>query len=298
MERLYEFFVQAGVRCKKNEPLAPHSSFRIGGAAELALFPESRDEMMLCLSALSAQNIKYAVIGNASNVVFPDEGIGGAVVFCGGWKELSIEGNTMTVSAGVSLAMAAAEAQRAGLAGLEFAHGIPATVGGAVVMNAGAFGGSMADVCVKTAYFDPADGKCHTLCGADHAFAYRNSIYKQRPQYTVLSATFALTPDDGDAIAARMKDYIERRRSTQPLEFPSAGSVFKHPVGHFAGKLIEDAGLKGTRIGGAEVSEKHAGFIINRGDATARDVRELVALIKLRVFERFGVELECEICFL
>jgi UDP-N-acetylmuramate dehydrogenase len=238
------------------------------------------------------------VIGRASNVVFSDDGFDGAVIFCGAWKELAIDGQMMTVSAGVSLASAATRAQEAGLAGLEFAHGIPATVGGAVFMNAGAYGGSIADVCVKTEYFDPVDGTCHTVCGADHAFAYRNSIYKKNPAYTVLSATLALTPDNDEAIAARMKEYMQRRRSTQPLEYPSAGSVFKRPEGYFAGKLIEDAGLKGTRIGGAEVSEKHAGFIVNRGGATARDVRALVELIQARVLECFGVELECEICFL
>ena len=298
MEKLYDFFMNSGVCASQNELLAPHSSFRIGGAAKLALFPKNREEMILCLHKLSEENRRYAVIGNASNVVFSDEGFDGAVVFCGGWREIALDGCRLTVSAGASLASIAAQAQRASLAGMEFAHGIPATVGGAVLMNAGAYGGSISDVCERSEYFDPSDATCHTLTGNAHEFAYRDSFYKRNPQLVILSATFSLTPDDGDAIMERMKDYMQRRRASQPLELPSAGSVFKRPVGYFAGKLIEDAGLKGVAIGGAEVSRKHAGFIVNRGGATASDVRALVMLIQERVFRAFGVDLECEIQFL
>ena len=298
MEDLYEFFTGLGVCAKRNEPLAPHSSFRIGGAARLALFPKNRDEMILCLQRLSAQQMRYLVIGNASNVLFSDDGFDGAVIFCGEWRESSLEGTELTASVGVSLASLASQAQKASLSGLEFAHGIPATVGGAVFMNAGAYGGTIADVCVRSEYFDPSDGFCHILNGAEHLFGYRDSFYKRHPSLVILSATFSLVPDDGEAVMGRMKDYMQRRRASQPLELPSAGSVFKRPEGYFAGKLIEDAGLKGVSIGGAEVSEKHAGFIVNRGGATASDVRALVELIRERVMRSFGVELECEIRFL
>ena len=298
MERLYVFFCNAGIKAIQNEPLAQHSTFRIGGAAKLALFPASLDQMLTCLQKLTEYGVRYAVIGKGSNVVFSDDGFDGVIVFSGEWNEILIEGERLTVSAGVTLASLAAQAQRLGLSGLEFAHGIPGTVGGAVFMNAGAFGGSIADVCESTTYFEPETGKIQTVRGPEHAFGYRSSFYAKYPQYTVLSATFRLKGDDGEAILARMNDYAARRRSTQPLEYPSAGSVFKRPEGYFAGKLIEDCGLKGARIGGAEVSEKHAGFIVNRGGATSLQVRALVELIRARVYVRCGVRLECEIRFL
>lgn len=298
MERIYELLTQAGVRVEQSYLLAPHTSFRIGGRARLAVFPKSREELLFTLGALRDFDVRYTVIGCASNVVFSDEGYDGAVVFTGAWKACRVEKNEMIVSAGTPLLTVATEARRAGLAGAEFAYGIPGTLGGAIFMNAGAFGGAMSDICVQSEYFDPTSGEIGTVYGTDHLFGHRTSIYEKNPHYTVIGATLRLLPDDTNAIDARMRDYLSRRKSTQPLEYPSAGSVFKRPAGHFAGKLIEDAGLKGMRVGGAEVSEKHAGFIINRGGATAHDVRELVDLIRARVYEQFGVTLECEIRFL
>lgn len=298
MEGIYKLLTQAGVRAEQSYLLAPHTSFRIGGRARLALFPKSWEELLITLGALRDFDIRYTVIGAASNVVFSDEGYDGAIVFTGAWRECRVNGDEMTVSAGTPLLTVVTEARRAGLSGAEFAYGIPGTLGGAIFMNAGAFGGAMSDVCVQSEYFDPTDGDVKAVCGTDHLFGYRTSIYEKNPHYTVFGATLRLVRDDPDAIEERMKDYLSRRKSTQPLEYPSAGSVFKRPTGHFAGKLIEDAGLKGTRVGGAEVSEKHAGFIVNRGGATARDVRELVDLIRTRVYDQFGVMLECEIRFL
>ncbi len=298
MDRLYDFFVRAGVCAKTEYPLSGCSGFRIGGNAKLALFPGNREEMLLALETVASRGMRFLVIGNASNVVFSDDGFDGVVIFTGAWRACTLEDGRMQVSAGTSLLTVATEAKRAGLSGVEFAYGIPGTLGGAVFMNAGAFGGSVSDVCETSEYFDTVSGKIGVFSGAEQRFGNRTSIYATNPHYAILGATLVLHPDEETAIDARMRDYLARRRATQPLEYPSAGSVFKRPEGHFAGKLIEDCGLKGTRIGGAEVSLKHAGFIINRGGATARDVRELTELIQKRVEAEFGVSLECEIRFL
>ncbi|MBQ7346563.1 MAG: UDP-N-acetylmuramate dehydrogenase [Clostridia bacterium] len=298
MELLRNQLVCAGVRVEANTSLRRYSSFRIGGNARLGLFPKNREELLVCLETVRRCGVPFLVIGNASNVVFSDSGFDGAVIFTTAWKELSLHGNRMYVSAGTPLISVATAAHEAALTGAEFAYGIPATLGGAVFMNAGAFGGCMADICETSAYYDTQTGEMRTLCGAEQAFANRTSIYEKNPHYTILSAELVLREGDKEAIGVQMRDYMERRRKTQPLEYPSAGSVFKRPVGYYAGKLIEDCGLKGTRVGGAEVSIKHAGFIINRGNATADDVRRLVELIQERVLKESGVTLECEIRFL
>ena len=230
--------------------------------------------------------------------MFPDGRYSGVMVFTGRWQQITRQESCFYASAGVSLYTLSVAARDASLGGAEFAYGIPGTLGGAVLMNAGAFGGCMADICLRSEYFDAQTGETGFFAGAEQAFANRTSIYEKHPRYTVLGAELALTPDNKAAITARMEDYMARRRSTQPLEFPSAGSVFKRPVGHFAGKLIEDCGLKGVSVGGAQVSQKHAGFIINRGGATASDVKALVDLIRNRVLSQTGVELECEIRFI
>ena len=298
MNRLRELLIGAGVRVKTEYPLSRHSSFRIGGRAALALFPETLEQMLLCLRETLAREIPYLVIGNASNVVFDDNSFAGAVIFTGAWREQTLTGTQMQVSAGAPLLTVATAARDAALSGAEFAYGIPGTLGGAVFMNAGAFGGCIADICQSTTYFDTSSGRVLTLCGAEQGFGTRTSIYEKNPHYTILGASLVFQPDECEVIDARMRDYISRRRRTQPLEYPSAGSVFKRPEGHFAGKLIEDCGLKGVTVGGAQVSEKHAGFIINRGGATAADVRRLVELIRDRVYCETGVMLESEIRFL
>ncbi len=287
-----------GICCQANRSLAEHSGFRIGGSAELAVFPESREQLTQALSVLRAAKLRVSIIGNGTNVVFPDEGLDGAVVFTERCRAFSVDGRQITADAGCSLASLAVAAREASLSGLEFAHGIPGTLGGAVRMNAGAYGGCMGDVCISSDCYNMSTGEIHTVCRTEHAFGYRTSIYANHPEYIVLGAALTLQEGEKEEIGERMRELSARRRASQPLEFPSAGSVFKRPEGYFAGKLIEDCGLKGYRIGGAEVSQKHAGFIVNRGDATARDVKTLVAHIRQRVMDETGVLLECEIQFL
>ena len=295
MERLRQLLIQENIPFEASCLLSRYSSFRIGGPAALAVFPSTRDALLKILSELCARDIRYTVIGNGSNVLFSDAGFDGVIVFTGGWKEIVRQDTVLRASAGTSLLSLSRAARDASLSGLEFAYGIPGTLGGAILMNAGAYGGEIASVCVESEYFDPETQTVSSFVGDALEFGYRTSVYEKHPHYTILGARLSLEHCDSDAIAAKMEDYMERRKSKQPLEFPSAGSVFKRPVGHFAGKLIEDCGLKGYRIGGAEVSEKHAGFIVNRGGATASDVRALVEHIRACVLSTYGIELECEI---
>jgi len=298
MEGLYRALRAAKINTERDLSLAAHSSFRIGGTARLACFPQSRDELITCLHLSRLHEIQPLVIGDASNVVFPDEGIDGLAVFTGHCRAFRIDGSELYADAGASLASIATAARNASLSGLEFAAGIPGTLGGAVLMNAGAYGGCMADICKTSEFYDIETDTVGSFSGAEQDFSNRSSIYEKNPRYVILGATLTLSRGDRDAIEERMRELAVRRRESQPLELPSAGSMFKRPEGHFAGKLIEDCGLKGLRIGGAEVSQKHAGFIVNRGGATASDVRMLVEEIQKRVLAETGVTLECEVRFL
>ncbi len=297
MERLRKTLERAGIPFQTEYSLAACSSFRIGGPADTAILPASREQMLLALRAVTDAEIPFLVIGNASNVVFSDEGFRGAVILTGGFRDLTVEGSSLHVSAGCSLASVAAKARDYSLTGMEFAHGIPGTVGGAVFMNAGAYGGCMADICVRSEYFDTKSGECRVRVGTEQEFATRSSIYEKNPHYAILGATLSLKSGDRSEISAKMNELASRRKQSQPLEYPSAGSVFKRPEGYFAGKLIEDCGLKGLTVGGAQVSQKHAGFIINVGGATAADVRRLTEIIQERVYAAYGVMLACEIRF-
>ena len=238
--------------------------------------------------------VPYTVIGNGSNTLARDGGFRGVVFVTTDMRRVTIDGTRLTGGCGVLLGSVGTNASRAGLAGAEFANGIPGTLGGAVYMNAGAYGGQLADIVCETVCYDLDAKQVLHLDNAAQHFGYRHSVFMEK-NYIILSATLQLTKDEPDAIRARMNDYLARRREKQPLEYPSAGSVFKRPEGHFAGKLIEDAGLKGLRVGGAEVSPKHAGFIVNVGGATARDVLELIERIREKVYAMSGVMLECEI---
>ncbi|MBQ9132651.1 MAG: UDP-N-acetylmuramate dehydrogenase [Clostridia bacterium] len=298
MENYLQDLQQLGIDFCQNCPLSAHSTFRIGGAARVAVFPNSREQMLQCLSLLRERDLPFLVVGNASNVVFPDEGFSGVVVFTGQHREISVQGNRMLVGAGATLASVAMNALSHSLCGAEFAQGIPGTLGGGIFMNAGAFGGCMDQICALSEYYDLSTGSTVTLVGEEQAFSTRDSFYQHHPEAVILGATLQLKQGDPQEIRAIMEDYRQRRRSTQPLELPSAGSVFKRPVGHFAGKLIQDCGLKGMTVGGAQVSEKHAGFIVNRGGATAGDVKRLVEQIREIVLRETGVTLECEIQFL
>ncbi len=283
-----------GLEIKAGEPMAAHTSFRIGGPSALLLLPASAEELTGALRLLHARGVRPLLLGAGTNVLAPDEGLPGVTVLTRGVSAIEQTGpDTVTACCGALLSRLAVFAQERGLAGLEFAHGIPGTVGGGVFMNAGAYGGEIRQVAVRTTVILP-DGTLKDYAGEEQGFRYRGSAF-QAAEGTVLRTEFRLTPGDPAEIRARMQDLAQRRRSKQPLELPSAGSAFKRPEGHYAGALIEAAGLKGFRIGGAAVSEKHAGFVVNLGGATAADVRALLAAVQQRVFEQSGVMLEPEI---
>ena len=279
----------------ENEPMSRHTTFAIGGPADLFVQPKTADELTAALHALRQCGVTPLLLGNGSNMLVSDAGVRGAVVCTTELDEVRVgEDGGMMAEAGALLGRVARRAQRAGLTGAEFAGGIPGSVGGAVFMNAGAYDGQMAGIVEKTEYLD-GEGALYTLTGGEHGFGYRRSVFRDHPDWTVVRTWLRLQPGDPAEILNRMNDLAQRRRDKQPLNFPSAGSTFKRPEGHFAGQLIEQAGLKGTSVGGAQVSEKHAGFLINRGGATCEDMLRLIELVQQRVREQFGVELECEV---
>ena len=285
------------LRMACDEPMSRHTSFRVGGPAKRMAFPDRGEQLVLLLDQAERLGARPLVIGNGTNLLAPDEGLDRLVIDTSTGMDRLEAGDasgTVTAEAGVSLARLADFACRQGLTGLEFAHGIPGTVGGAVCMNAGAYGGEMAQVVSEVSVLFPEAG-IRTLSGADLAFGYRRSFLTERPDAVVLRASFRLGPGDPDAIRASMRELMEKRRASQPLEWPSAGSTFKRPEGHFAGTLIDQCGLKGLTVGGAQVSEKHAGFVINRGGASAADIRGLIRQIQERVLAETGVRLEPEV---
>ena len=286
------------IPCQTLVSMADHTSMKVGGIASLVAFVTSAEQLIKTVQEAQKQDVRFAVIGKGSNVIFPDEGFDGLVVITTGMDSYSFENNFIKADCGTSLTRVALDAQRAGLSGLEFAYGIPGTVGGGVYMNAGAYGGSLSDVVVSSVCFDTQKQVIRKIDMEEHEFAYRTSIYTKNPHLIVLAAMLSLTPGDPNEIAEKMNQNIRSRKEKQPLEFPSAGSVFKRPLGYYAGELIEKSGLKGYRIGGAEVSEKHAGFIVNRGGATAEDVKRVVEHIQRTVYQNYSVELDCEIKFI
>lgn len=296
---LHRYSEESGSRSffiRPDFPMKRITSFRIGGNADLAVYPADAKAFAFALSAARENEVPFTVIGNGSNTLASDKGFRGVVFVTTDMRKVTIDGDTLTAGCGCLLGSVGTNASTAGLSGAEFANGIPGTVGGAVYMNAGAYGGQMSDIVVRTDCYDLDNGEFLTLDNAAQKFSYRHSIFMEK-NYIVLSATLQLRHGDPDAIRAQMQEYLRCRREKQPLEYPSAGSVFKRPEGYFAGKLIEDAGLKGTRVGGAVVSPKHAGFIVNTGDATASDVLSLIEIIREKVHSLYGVRLECEIRF-
>lgn len=295
-QSLYEFFAAAlpGVRVLPAEPMARHTSFRIGGPAEVMVCPAAEDELLACLALCRAEGIRPRILGGGTNILAPDGGIPGVVVLTRGLDSaVRISDLEIEAGCGLSLAKLAVFAQRLGLTGLEFAHGIPGTVGGGMYMNAGAYGGEMVQVAVSARFLTP-DGRIETVEGEALGLSYRHSVFMER-EGIILSARFRLQPGDPEAILARMRELSERRRSSQPLDLPSAGSTFKRPVGGYAAALIQEAGLKGFRVGDAAVSEKHAGFVVNLGRATAADVLELIRQVQERVCDHSGIRLEPEV---
>ncbi len=277
----------------ENEPLSRYTSFRIGGECTVAL-PADREELTALLRFAREKGIPVFILGNGTNVLCADEGWDGLVVRTKNLSDIRIEGERLVLGGGTLLSKAAAAAAAGGLGGMEFAHGIPGSVGGAVAMNAGAYGGEMKDCVTRTLCLTP-EGEELILEGEAHRFSYRHSAVTDNPGTAVLETELLLVPKDRGEIEEKMRDFSSRRRASQPLELPSAGSVFKRPEGHFVGAMVQECGLKGRRVGGAQVSPKHAGFIVNTGGATASDVLALIEIVRKEVFARFGVSLECEI---
>lgn len=282
-----------GVEVRLGEPMAEHVSFRLGGPADAMAFPKSEAEVQQLLRFCHNAGITPLILGAGTNVLPPDDGMK-TLVIClkGGLTTLERQGDCITVGAGITMAQAATFAAEQGLAGLEFAHGIPGTMGGGVYMNAGAYGGELCQVCVETTVL--RGDEIVTVAGEEQGFSYRNSAF-QKDGSVILRTVCRLTPDDPAAIRERMRDLAQRRRNSQPLELPSAGSTFKRPVGGYAAALIEQAGLKGFRVGGASVSTKHAGFVVNDQGATCADVLALIAAVQQKVLEQSGIQLEPEV---
>lgn len=295
MERLRTVLQKNGIITKSDCPLSRHGTFHIGGNADLAVFPETADQMIGAVRFCRKFGVRAAIVGNGSNVLFADDGFRGAVIFTVRLRGLSDEPNGFRALCGTPLAAISRAAKNRALSGAEFACGIPASVGGAVSMNAGAHGDEMAEIVTETECYDAEHDRRMTLRGGEHRFGYRTSIFAGCPHWILLETRIRLRAGNREEIEEKTRANIARRRATQPLEFPSAGSAFKRPNGHFAAKLIEDCGLKGYRVGGAEVSRKHAGFIVNRGGATARDVLSVMDHVREVVFRETGVLLEPEI---
>ena len=283
------------IELRFDELLAKHTSFRIGGGAEVMAFPKSEDELSALLKKSALLDWKFTILGAGTNVLAPDEGVQGLVICL---KDC-LDGMRQTdethiqVMAGVTMSRAAVFAANLGLAGMEFAHGIPGTVGGGVYMNAGAYGGEISDICESVQVMDYS-GEVKTLSRDQMDFSYRHSCLEGR-EAVVVSAVFELIPGSSDEIRSKMKDFQQRRMASQPLDLPSAGSAFKRPSGGYAAALIDQAGLKGYRIGGAAISEKHAGFAVNLGGATAADVKALLTQVSETVYNSTGILLEPEI---
>ncbi|MCL1924285.1 MAG: UDP-N-acetylmuramate dehydrogenase [Defluviitaleaceae bacterium] len=278
-----------------NEQMSKHTTFQIGGAADLLFMPAHPGDLHRAISICRGQKIPYFILGNGSNVLVSDDGFRGVIIKLYNFTNVQVEGKVVHAQSGVDMRELSRYAEENSLTGLEFAEGIPATVGGAVCMNAGAYGSEMKDVLIRVDVL--RDGEIRRLLPSELEFGYRTSLVKKE-NLIVLSATFLLEHGEKDEIRLKMADLNKRRLDKQPLEFPSAGSVFKRPEGYFAGKLIQDSGLQGVSIGGAEVSTKHAGFIINKGNATAKDVLDLIKHVQKTVKDKFGVELEREIILL
>lgn len=278
---------------RENEPLKNHCSFRIGGPADVMLLPKTEEELSGVYKTLLESGERLFVMGNGSNLLFADEGFRGTVIKTSGVNGIDLVGeNRVRAGCGALLSQTAVFARKNSLAGMEFAHGIPGSVGGAVMMNAGAYGGEVKDIAAETRYLDAA-GELRKVSGAEHEFSYRHSRFKEGE--IIVSCDFALQRGDEAEIQNKMSELAAKRKASQPLELPSAGSTFKRPVGGFAAALIDEAGLKGLTVGGAQVSTKHAGFVVNIGGASCSDVVALMEKIKEAVFAASGIELEPEV---
>lgn len=296
LDKIYEITDRKNVLTQ--EEMSKHTSFKVGGPADVVVIPQGINEAADIVRLLLHNKIPYFLLGNGSNLLVSDKGYRGVIVkLSKGMDDIVVEDNIIRANAGAMLSRVASVAMENSLSGLVFASGIPGTVGGAVVMNAGAYGGEMKDVIKEVTLLDCSKGEIVTVAGSDMNFSYRHSICKEK-EYVVLSAAFQLSSGNRDEIKSEIAELAQKRRDKQPLEYPSAGSTFKRPEGYFAGKLIEDAGLKGYSVGGAQVSEKHCGFVINKGNASAEDIITLIRDVRDIVNDKYKVILEPEVCML
>lgn len=285
------------IKIYENFELAKFSSFRIGGNARFATFPKNSDQLISLIDTATKSGIRHIVIGNASNVLFDSGYIDALIIFTRDMKSCKTEENKIIAECGCSLSALSVAARNASLSGLEFAYGIPGTLGGAVYMNAGAYGGEISDILLESTVYNVKDGKISTLSQKDHMFSYRKSIFSNK-ELILISSTLSMKKGEKEVISRTMSENMKKRTEKQPLEFPSAGSAFKRPQGMFAAELIEKSGLKGFSVNDAQISDKHAGFIINRGNATSDDVLLLINKTINTVKEKFGVVLEPEIIYI
>lgn len=280
---------------KYNEEMKNHITMKVGGPCDLMVLPESIDDIKNVIKYAKENDIKYYIIGNGSNLLVLDEGIRGIVIkITNKFGKIEVINDEIIAEAGAGIPKVAQVAKKNSLKGLEFACGIPGTVGGCVCMNAGAYGGEMVDIVKEVTYINE-QGEIKTILGKDMKFSYRHSIFSDNKDLVILSATFKLEHGNIDQITKIMAENTLARSTKQPLEYPNFGSVFKRPEGYFVGKLVQDSGLRGKQIGGAQVSEKHTGFIVNKNNATCRDVLDLIKYVQDTVFEKFGVHLNTEV---
>lgn len=279
-----------------NEPMKNHTSFKIGGNADYYVMPETKEQILNIRNFCLDNDIPFYIVGKGSNLLVSDEGLRGVVIKIGrNFSSYSVDGDNITAQSGILLSKLANIALENSLTGFEFASGIPGSLGGAVYMNAGAYDGEIKDVVISTEYIDK-NGEIHTVNGVEHDFSYRHSMFSADD--IILESTLKFTHGNKDEILSYMRELNNRRKEKQPLEHPSAGSTFKRPEGYFAAKLIDDSGLRGYRIGGAMVSKKHCGFVVNVDNATCDDVLKLMDYIKNVVMKKYGVELEAEVKYL
>lgn len=286
------FLIENKIKYLKDESLKKHTTFKVGGKADFVVSPSNLSVLSKLIKYLNENGIKYYFLGNGSNVIFNDQGFKGVIIKSQGFNDCSFDGTKAYFGAGVSMTYAAKLCGEKGLSGIEFCYGIPGNIGGGIFMNAGAYGGEISQNIVYVKYLDE-NGDPQTICKADCNFGYRHSCFMGKKRF-ILGAEFELTPKPKDEIISFMEDIMKRRIEKQPLDKPSAGSSFKRPEGYFAAALIDECGLKGKSIGGAAVSEKHAGFIVNNGGATCRDIVRLADLVSDTVYKEKGVRIEKE----